>query len=1277
MSSVELISDDGLRHLMEAVCKIDPNDKLYQLVRVKFNSIRLFREGLKDVDDVKAFKYETNSISLRSDAAISDDDVDLLRSIYSFINNQQNLWGRSDVFGQTPYNVMTSIQYEGYMMMCHDKDNIVEYDTDIAVLNGSPLRNVNTQPPNTTTTSTNSTTNTGTYNKTKSSSTGIKRSIDTFKEFTNILQWKDWFREFVNLVAMMDAKNALDPTYTPSNDAEREKFEDDKTFISTVLGRVMKEAAGEDILRDNVDDTTVTWPLIVKTYTMGPKASVQARKFHKILATAAIPEDPKAQGGIPLETRLEQFVEMRRLYNSCSITPMSEDNFKVHLERFTMQVRELRQVTTTLSLDYAKTNVMPSLHDVIELYKNQAIMIDEMNGMSKKKIPSSSSRLPFSGNNDLASLNINELTTMSEDEGLSDEALIYDIYRARMDPSSMLPSNVYRDLPVEDKKAWLRMSPEGRTTIVQWGTDGKPTSAGTPGYPNTPTSSRPSSGSSSSRPSPSRPYQRRVNIADQEPSVIDETEPVDTTPPSDNVGRSLNALTIMSSIRTPISRNELSANGREDLIQRSLNSDGASPGNPSRLLAFDNVDISREETLTSKDGEDMERLEKRLSDLERSVEMDNEERERRLNALRESQVKNPDDGRTNSSAFKRLLNLSSRRSGKPEPTDVYKLYMSIRPSGNEDDPHTDPRMHEADQVLNRLRSDAGTNQGALYKGILHNVLHQDSQTKAGISSEDGETKDNADDTGTTGKYGEKKNNMTMSKESLPITINGTVVMGFQGRKQPSITGASYHENEGMNKLDHFNQAMHGAGIGRGYDGYGDTYQRNQSYQQLYRPYQCEAANNGMCGIIDGGSNQTHCGFSFQEMGENSWTDRYVRADILGGVREDMRIGTQFAITIVSNPDGSNVREAKVVVHEGACAPGSPHYKGNIEVKGSIGGESILSMLQMQDQGLVTDTSPRGEGGYQCVYVPDSNVIIPLSIRDGISYMPLRPASDEDIMKIDEVIILTSGRHPWDPGVYDSEANYDDNANGADDQDNGNDSDSPENYTEDHEMTDFSFRMMRITYRHFGPESHYERLWGDNMITPPLMRSGTLRHWVHFVQLYEKSYVQVNCLAEYLRLETIRISQNKISKNAKRDLNMRLRLNAAVHDKIRALTVILDTPWKTPNWTTRSDGLLPIRNTDAYHPHELIHGLMENDYTIIMHPHLITYLETYNYTTRDVIEGLMFGDEKYFYQISTTDMISTPSTDYDYRRNYNEIRPGIKGPRDTIADKSPNGDKMFK
>ena len=63
----------------------------------------------------------------------------------------------------------------------------------------------------------------------------------------------------------------------------------------------------------------------------------------------------------------------------------------------------------------------------------------------------------------------------------------------------------------------------------------------------------------------------------------------------------------------------------------------------------------------------------------------------------------------------------------------------------------------------------------------------------------------------------------------------------------------------------------------------------------------------------------------------------------------MRIGTQFTIAVACNADGKNAREVKVVVHEGACAPGSPHYEGNVEVEGSIGGESVLSILQMQDQ----------------------------------------------------------------------------------------------------------------------------------------------------------------------------------------------------------------------------------------------------------------------------------------------------------------------------------------
>ena len=88
-----------------------------------------------------------------------------------------------------------------------------------------------------------------------------------------------------------------------------------------------------------------------------------------------------------------------------------------------------------------------------------------------------------------------------------------------------------------------------------------------------------------------------------------------------------------------------------------------------------------------------------------------------------------------------------------------------------------------------------------------------------------------------------------------------------------------------------------------------------------------------------------------------------------------------------------------------------------------------------------------------------------------------------------------------------------------------------------------------------------------MVTPPLMSDGMLMRWSHFVQLHEKSYVQVNYEAEHHRLETVRAMENEVPKSAKEKLNLRIRLNAAVHDMIRALTIILDTPWSTPSWTT--------------------------------------------------------------------------------------------------------------
>jgi hypothetical protein len=85
--------------------------------------------------------------------------------------------------------------------MKHDKNNIIDYDLSIAskhTVNG-PLRSV----INVTNTTTSTTSPTRASGKTKSSNTGLKRSIDTFKEFNDIAQWKEWFRDFVRIVTML------------------------------------------------------------------------------------------------------------------------------------------------------------------------------------------------------------------------------------------------------------------------------------------------------------------------------------------------------------------------------------------------------------------------------------------------------------------------------------------------------------------------------------------------------------------------------------------------------------------------------------------------------------------------------------------------------------------------------------------------------------------------------------------------------------------------------------------------------------------------------------------------------------------------------------------------------------------------------------------------------------------------------------------------------------------------------------------------------------------
>ena len=186
-------------------------------------------EGLKHVDDIKALKY------YQSNAGITQEDVERLQSYYSFINTMQNSWGQPHVVHLLDYAKLSDKQFEGYMMG-HDKNNIIEYDNDIAAKHtlNSPLRTLMGGAPSATTTTSNTS---NTHGKASSSNPKLKKSFDAFDILDDITKWKEWSKEFLKILSLMGVENAIDPAYNPSNDIEREKLKDDKTFVSTVLGR--------------------------------------------------------------------------------------------------------------------------------------------------------------------------------------------------------------------------------------------------------------------------------------------------------------------------------------------------------------------------------------------------------------------------------------------------------------------------------------------------------------------------------------------------------------------------------------------------------------------------------------------------------------------------------------------------------------------------------------------------------------------------------------------------------------------------------------------------------------------------------------------------------------------------------------------------------------------------------------------------------------------------------------------------------------------------------
>ena len=154
--------------------------------------------------------------------------------------------------------------------------------------------------------------------------------------------------------------------------------------------------------------------------------------------------------------------------------------------------------------------------------------------------------------------------------------------------------------------------------------------------------------------------------------------------------------------------------------------------------------------------------------------------------------------------------------------------------------------------------------------------------------------------------------------------------------------------------------------------------------------------NGGHALLDWGANG---GMRGSDMGLIAWSDppRYVNVTGLKGHQvTNLRIGTFGGVI------STNHGPAILICHEYAD---------------QRGGDTIHSPLQAEDNGVVVDSKPKRFGGSQTCVTSDGYVI-PLSVRNGLSYMEIRPFTKEEYLKLPHITFTRDIE--WDPSIYDND-----------------------------------------------------------------------------------------------------------------------------------------------------------------------------------------------------------------------------------------------------------------
>ena len=125
-------------------------------------------------------------------------------------------------------------------------------------------------------------------------------------------------------------------------------------------------------------------------------------------------------------------------------------------------------------------------------------------------------------------------------------------------------------------------------------------------------------------------------------------------------------------------------------------------------------------------------------------------------------------------------------------------------------------------------------------------------------------------------------------------------------------------------------------------------------------------------------------------------DKTLNVDILGDHEmENLKIGSVGGVAT------SQWGDILVVFNEIA-------YRG--------AGQSVISSIQVEDNGIHINDKSTNHGGNQCITTCEGHVI-PLNCVQGLMYMDIRPFTDDEARTLPRVLLTRD--FPWDPTRYDS------------------------------------------------------------------------------------------------------------------------------------------------------------------------------------------------------------------------------------------------------------------